>query len=176
MEPRRARASGYPEGGGGVSGPLPRPRDGFLLSQERRWNHVVPAQAGTQRGVECRGLSRVPALDSCFRRKDGGASGGDGAGPLTRPRDAFLLSQKWLRVVSRSHCPVKPPLLSTGALYALRRLVRLRTARYLESPALQQLPYGAYLDLGVVRLPQVGVVEPGADRLRAHIPASAPPG
>ena len=69
VEPRRARASGYPEGGGGASGPLTRPRDGFLLSQERRWNHVVPAQAGTQRGeVERRGLSRATALDSCFRR------------------------------------------------------------------------------------------------------------
>ena len=64
-----------PRGGGGVSGPLTRPRDGFLLSQERRWNHVVPAQAGTQRGeVERRGLSRGPGMDSCFRRKDGGTT------------------------------------------------------------------------------------------------------
>ena len=59
--------------------PYPAPAldscDGFLLSQERRWNHVVPAQAGTQRGeVECRGLSRVPGMDSCFRRKDGGTT------------------------------------------------------------------------------------------------------
>ena len=60
-----ARVRGRPEGGG----------DGFLLSQERRWNHVVPAQAGTQRGeVERRGLSRVPGMDFCFRRKDGGTT------------------------------------------------------------------------------------------------------
>ena len=105
---RLARASGYPEGGGGASGPLTRPRDGFLLSQERRWNHVVPAQAGTQRGeVERRGLSRAPALDSCFRRKDGGTTscprkrvprGGEVGWGLSRgPRDGFLLSQEWLR-------------------------------------------------------------------------------
>ena len=64
---RRARASGYPERRGGA-GPLPRPRDGFLLSQERRWGVVVPAQAGTQRGEVGTGLSRVPGMDSCLRR------------------------------------------------------------------------------------------------------------
>ena len=70
---RRARGRGYPEGGGG-DGPLPRPRDGFLLPQERRWGVVVPAQAGTQRGEVGPGLSRAPGMDSCFRRKDGGVS------------------------------------------------------------------------------------------------------
>ena len=60
--------------------PLPRPRDGFLLSQERRWG-----VGGRWSG----GLSRVPGMDSCFRRKDGGASGGDGAG-------ASPASQGWI--------------------------------------------------------------------------------
>ena len=76
-----ARVRGRPEGGG----------DGFLLSQERRWNHVVPAQAGTQRGeVERRGLSRAPALDSCFRRNGCGE-------PLSCPSRVGALREPPLR-------------------------------------------------------------------------------
>ena len=96
VEPRRARASVYPEGGGGASGPPTRPRDGFLLSQERRWNHVVPAQAGTQRGeVERQGLSRVPGMDFCFRRKDGGTT--------SCPRKRVPRGERWS--VGASHAP-----------------------------------------------------------------------
>ena len=65
---------------------------------------------------------------------------------------------------------LQPALLARRTRDALRRLVRLRVPRYLERPALQQLADGAYLDLREVRLPQIGVVVPGADRLRAHAP------
>ena len=53
VEPRRARASGYPEGGDGA-GLLPRPRDGFLLPVSTRTSFAGKT-------VE-------------RRRKDGGAS------------------------------------------------------------------------------------------------------
>ena len=121
MTRRRARASGYPEGGGGAGdgfllpvstrtsfagktvgrrgemerGPLPRPRDGFLLSQERRWASSCPRKR-VPRG-ERWGGGWIPAPrfhEDKLRRKDGGASGGDGARPLPRPRDGFLLSQE----------------------------------------------------------------------------------
>ena len=90
VEPRRARASGYPEGGGGASGPLTRPSPGFLLSQEwlrgavvmpvtrRGGSRTAPTEAGVYhsllRGVSCnnpRNPTPAPALDSCFRRNDG---------------------------------------------------------------------------------------------------------
>ena len=176
-----ARVRGRPEGGG----------DGFLLSQERRWNHVVPAQAGTQRGeVERRGLPRVPGMDSCFRRKDGGTTscprkrvprggrwsvgashafqgwipafagktveprrarasgypegGGGASGPLTRPRDGFLLSQEWLRgavvmpVTRRGGSRTAPT--EAGVYRSLRGfdMLRARNPRHSPQPCLRR--------------------------------------
>ena len=48
----------------------------------------MPAQAGTQRGVECRGLSRVPGMDSCFRRNGCGQGRDAAPRPLTTPAKA----------------------------------------------------------------------------------------
>ena len=74
VEPRRARASGYPEGGGGASGPLTRPRDGFLLSQERRGTTSCPRKRVPRGGRWSVGASHsVPGMDSCFRRNGCGA-------------------------------------------------------------------------------------------------------
>ena len=78
---RRARGRGYPEGerwGGGFPrapgmDSCFRRKDGGA-SQERRWNHVVPADAGTQRGAMGRGLSRAPGMDSCSPFPRGQAS------------------------------------------------------------------------------------------------------
>ena len=44
VEPRRARARGYPEGGYGA-GPLPRPRDGFLLGGRIDGGRLLPLTA-----------------------------------------------------------------------------------------------------------------------------------
>ena len=58
VETRRARASGYPEGGGGASGPLTRPGPGLLLSQEWLWGAVVmPSGVGAVREPPLRSLS-----------------------------------------------------------------------------------------------------------------------
>ena len=44
VEPRRARARGYPEEGYGA-GPLPRPRDGFLLGGRNDGGRLLPLTA-----------------------------------------------------------------------------------------------------------------------------------
>ena len=198
MEPRRARASGYPEGGG-VSGPLTRPRDGFLLSQEWLRSGAGRGPAPIDHPCESRGLpllttrrlvfTTATALDSCFRRNGCGQGrdaaprpsttpakagvyrlilcgapysplprpwipafagktveprrarasgypegGGGVSGPLTRPRDGFLLSQEWLRSgAGRGPAPIDHPCESRGLPPLTTRRLVFTTAPALDS-------------------------------------------
>ena len=95
VEPRRARASGYPEGGGGVSGPLTRPRDGFLLSQEWLRSGAGRGPAPIDHPCESRGLPPHTTRRPVF---------------TTRPGPGFLLSQEWLRSgAGRGPAPIDHP-------------------------------------------------------------------
>ena len=100
VEPRRARARGYPEGGYGA-GPLPRPRDGFLLKGRIDGGTTPCPRTRVPRGGY--GAGPLPRPRDGFLlggRNDGGTTscprtlvprGGYGAGPLPHPRDGFLL-------------------------------------------------------------------------------------